>query len=87
MCSSSGGGQEHEAVELVPRSGQELYEMTCLVGELLPPLPGDGVFAVDGLLAPPGTRLRDGLASWGPVDSEPEPEHRNRNFLIAEPEP
>jgi hypothetical protein len=33
------------------------------VGELLPPLPGDGVFAVDGLLAPPGTRLRDGLAS------------------------
>ncbi len=50
-------------MELVPRSGQELYEMTCLVGELLPPLPGDGVFAVDGLLAPPGTRLRDGLAN------------------------
>ena len=46
-------------MELVPRSGQELYEMTCLVGELLPPLPGDGVFAVDGLLAAPGTMVRD----------------------------
>ena len=28
--------------------------MVSLVGELLPPLPGDGVFAVDALLAPPG---------------------------------
>ena len=41
----------------MPRSGQELYEMTCLVGELLPPLPGDGVFAVDSLLAAPRTLL------------------------------
>ena len=39
---------------LVPRSHQELYEMVSLIGELLPPLPGDGVFAVDALLAPPG---------------------------------
>ncbi len=46
-------------MDLVPRSGQELYEMTCLVGELLPPLPGDGVFAVDGLLAAPGSLVRD----------------------------
>ena len=43
-----------DIVELVARSPQELYEMVCLVGELLPPLPGDGVFAVDALLAPQG---------------------------------
>ena len=49
--------QDHEVMDLVPRSGQELYEMTCLVGELLPPLPGDGVFAVDGLLSM--TAVRD----------------------------
>ena len=42
-------------VELIPRSPQELFEITCLVGELLPGLPGDGVFAVDALLASPGT--------------------------------
>ena len=41
-------------MELVARSPQELYEMVSLVGELLPPLPGDGVFAVDALLAPQG---------------------------------
>lgn len=52
-------GQDHEVMDLVPRSGQELYEMTCLVAELLPPLPGDGVFAVDGLLAAPGSLVRD----------------------------
>jgi len=48
-----------DIVELVTRSPQELYEMVSLVGELLPPLPGDGVFAVDALLAPPGTVLLD----------------------------
>ena len=41
------------------RSPGELYEITCLVGSLLPPLPGDGVFAVDTLLASPGTIVRD----------------------------
>jgi E3 ubiquitin-protein ligase TRIP12 len=52
MANTSSSNQDHEHIELVPHSGQELYEMTCLVGELLPPLPGDGVFAVDGLLGP-----------------------------------
>ena len=45
---------EGDMLVLVPRSHQELYEMVSLIGELLPPLPGDGVFAVDALLAPPG---------------------------------
>jgi len=48
-----------DLLELVPRSPGELYEMVCLVGELLPPLPGDGVFAVDALLAAPGSVLID----------------------------
>ena len=47
-------GLEGDMLVLVPRSHQELYEMVSLIGELLPPLPGDGVFAVDALLAPPG---------------------------------
>jgi len=50
---------EGDMLVLVPRSHQELYEMVSLIGELLPPLPGDGVFAVDALLAPPGTVLLD----------------------------
>eukprot|EP00794_Sanderia_malayensis_P011042 gene11042-12207_t len=36
--------------ELVPRTPQELYEITCLVSELLPSLPSTGVFSVDPLL-------------------------------------
>lgn len=39
-----------DEVELVARSPQELYEMTCLIAELMPRLPRDGVFAVDSLL-------------------------------------
>ncbi|XP_003424889.1 E3 ubiquitin-protein ligase TRIP12 isoform X4 [Nasonia vitripennis] len=39
-----------EDVELVPRSPQELFEITCLIEELMPPLPTDGIFNVDSLL-------------------------------------
>lgn len=39
-----------EDVELVPRSPQELFEITCLIEELMPPLPADGIFNVDSLL-------------------------------------
>jgi E3 ubiquitin-protein ligase TRIP12 len=52
-------GLDNDLLDLVPRTPQELYEMVSLVGELLPALPGDGVFAVDALLAPPGTVLKD----------------------------
>uniref|UniRef100_A0A8D8MAI1 E3 ubiquitin-protein ligase n=1 Tax=Cacopsylla melanoneura TaxID=428564 RepID=A0A8D8MAI1_9HEMI len=37
-------------IELISRSPQELYEITCLIGELMPRLPTDGLFAVDSLL-------------------------------------
>ena len=38
---------------------QELHEITCLIAELMPPLPADGIFAVDALLAKPGAYIRD----------------------------
>ncbi|CAG0886042.1 unnamed protein product, partial [Darwinula stevensoni] len=38
-------------VELVSRSPQELYEIVCLIGELMPPLPTTGIFSVDSLLS------------------------------------
>jgi E3 ubiquitin-protein ligase TRIP12 len=37
-------------VELVQRSPSELFEITCLIGELMPRLPNDGIFCVDALL-------------------------------------
>ncbi len=40
-------------------SPQELYEITSLIAELMPPLPADGIFAVDALLARPGAYIRD----------------------------
>ena len=45
--------------ELVQRNPQELYEITSLIGELMPPLPADGIFAVDALLVRPGAYVRD----------------------------
>ncbi|XP_046393216.1 E3 ubiquitin-protein ligase TRIP12 isoform X4 [Ischnura elegans] len=44
------GDTTHDEVELIPRSPQELYEITCLIGELMPRLPTDGIFSVDALL-------------------------------------
>ena len=40
-----------EIVELVPRSPQELYELTSLISELLPCLPNNGIFSVDAYLS------------------------------------
>ncbi|XP_063973938.1 E3 ubiquitin-protein ligase TRIP12 isoform X1 [Diachasmimorpha longicaudata] len=39
-----------EDVDLVPRSPQEWFEITCLIEELMPPLPTDGIFSVNSLL-------------------------------------
>ncbi|KAI4466356.1 e3 ubiquitin-protein ligase trip12 [Holotrichia oblita] len=69
-----------DEVELVPRQPQELYEITTLIGELMPKLPSDGIFAVDALLERPTNMNKDhptwqwrddrGLwHSYGPVDS------------------
>eukprot|EP00095_Tigriopus_kingsejongensis_P008879 maker-scaffold15_size728074-snap-gene-6.27 protein:Tk08879 transcript:maker-scaffold15_size728074-snap-gene-6.27-mRNA-1 annotation:"e3 ubiquitin-protein ligase trip12 isoform x2" len=48
-----------EDFDLVQRNPQELYEITCLIAEMMPPLPADGIFAVDALLAKPGAFIRD----------------------------
>ena len=34
-------------MELVSRNPEELYALMCLVGDLLPALPTDGLFSVD----------------------------------------
>lgn len=46
-------------VELVSRSPSELYEITCLIGELMPRLPTDGIFIVDALLDRPQSGTQD----------------------------
>ncbi|KAK4005152.1 hypothetical protein OUZ56_006875 [Daphnia magna] len=64
--------QQDHAVELVARSPQELYEITSLIGELMPRLPTDGFFAVDVWLTKPSTvhydavqwQWRDDRGSW-----------------------
>jgi len=43
----------------VLRSPQELYEITCLIGELMPRLPSDGIFTVDALLERPNNNIQD----------------------------
>lgn len=48
-----------EQVELVSRSPQELYEITCLIGELMPMLPSDGIFFIDGALQRPSGCTQD----------------------------
>uniref|UniRef100_A0A0A9XLJ3 E3 ubiquitin-protein ligase n=3 Tax=Lygus hesperus TaxID=30085 RepID=A0A0A9XLJ3_LYGHE len=51
-------------IELVPRSPQEVYEMTCLICELMPRLPQHALFAVDTLLDRPSTRTPPETVSW-----------------------
>lgn len=53
----------HDEVELVPRQPPELYEITALIGELMPKLPSDGIFAVDALLERPSTLCKE-QPSW-----------------------
>ena len=51
--------KDPETIDIIPQSPQELYEITRLVSELLPGLPGDGVFAVDAVLCSPATIFKD----------------------------
>lgn len=48
-------------VELVQRSPSELFEITCLIGELMPRLPNDGIFSVDALLERSGSNSQDAV--------------------------
>lgn len=67
-------------VELVQRSPSELFEITCLIGELMPRLPNDGIFSVDALLERSGSSSQDAIQwqwrdekgvwrSYSPIDS------------------
>nr|XP_026689713.1 E3 ubiquitin-protein ligase TRIP12 [Ciona intestinalis] len=50
-----GTASDSDEIELVPRSPQELYEITSLIGELMPRLPRDDpMFSVDRLLKQSG---------------------------------
>ncbi|XP_050295827.1 E3 ubiquitin-protein ligase TRIP12 isoform X2 [Anthonomus grandis grandis] len=46
-------------IDLVQRQPQELFEITCLIGELMPKLPTDGIFSVDALLERQTTIAKD----------------------------
>lgn len=60
---SIGEGNGANVVELVERNPQELYEITCLIGELMPRLPNDGIFSVDALFERPANGQQD-LVQW-----------------------
>ncbi|XP_023287946.1 E3 ubiquitin-protein ligase TRIP12 isoform X3 [Orussus abietinus] len=53
-----------EDVELVPRSPQEWFEITCLIEELMPPLPTDGIFSVNSLLERTGNQQETVHWEW-----------------------
>ncbi|CAH0722778.1 unnamed protein product, partial [Brenthis ino] len=64
LCLLTGSTLHQEQVELIPRPPQELYEITCLIGELMPRLPTDGIFAVDAHLDRPWSAPTDRSAQW-----------------------
>ncbi|CAH2068887.1 unnamed protein product, partial [Iphiclides podalirius] len=64
LCLLTGSTLHQEQVELIPRLPQELYEITCLIGELMPRLPTDGIFAVDAHLDRPWSAGSDRNAHW-----------------------
>ncbi|XP_062604886.1 E3 ubiquitin-protein ligase TRIP12-like [Saccostrea cucullata] len=55
--------EEMTGVELISRTPQELYEIVCLIGELMPALPTDGMFAIDNMLCKAHGSIVD-LVSW-----------------------
>ncbi|XP_056006148.1 E3 ubiquitin-protein ligase TRIP12-like isoform X3 [Ostrea edulis] len=55
--------EEMHTVELISRTPQELYEIVCLIGELMPALPTDGMFAIDNMLCKSHGSVID-LVSW-----------------------
>ncbi|KAG9509563.1 E3 ubiquitin-protein ligase TRIP12 [Fragariocoptes setiger] len=50
-----------EHIELIPRSAQELYEITSLIAELMPLLPNDGIFAIDQLITREGPNQQESV--------------------------
>lgn len=64
LCLLTGSTLHQEQVELIPRLPQELYEITCLIGELMPRLPNDGIFSVDAHLDRPWSTPTERTAHW-----------------------
>ncbi|NXH97967.1 TRIPC ligase, partial [Pachycephala philippinensis] len=62
LCGASNGSCQDQ-IDLVPRSPQELYELTSLICELMPCLPKEGIFAVDTMLKKGNAQNTDG-AIW-----------------------
>ncbi|CAL8361774.1 unnamed protein product [Merluccius merluccius] len=62
LCGASNGSCQ-EQIDLVPRSPQELYELTSLICELMPCLPREGIFAVDVMLKKGSAQATEG-AIW-----------------------
>ncbi|KAA0714672.1 E3 ubiquitin-protein ligase TRIP12 [Triplophysa tibetana] len=62
LCGASNGSCQ-EQIDLVPRSPQELYELTSLICELMPCLPREGIFAVDTMLKKGSAQTTEG-AIW-----------------------
>ncbi|XP_049431881.1 E3 ubiquitin-protein ligase TRIP12 isoform X4 [Epinephelus fuscoguttatus] len=62
LCGASNGSCQ-EQIELVPRSPQELYELTSLICELMPCLPREGIFSVDVMLKKGSAQTTEG-AIW-----------------------
>ncbi|XP_077467262.1 E3 ubiquitin-protein ligase TRIP12 isoform X1 [Stigmatopora argus] len=60
LCGASNGSCQ-EQIELVPRSPQELYELTSLICELMPCLPREGIFAVDVMLKKGSAQTTEGV--------------------------
>ncbi|XP_033112984.1 E3 ubiquitin-protein ligase TRIP12-like isoform X2 [Anneissia japonica] len=49
-------------IELIPRTPPELYEITSLIGELMPRLPSDGIFTVDAMLKKGSVQVQEQVA-------------------------
>ncbi|XP_036409821.1 E3 ubiquitin-protein ligase TRIP12-like isoform X2 [Megalops cyprinoides] len=62
LCGASSGSCQDQ-FDLLPRSPQELYELTSLICQLMPCLPRDGIFAVDTMLKKGSAQTSEG-AIW-----------------------
>jgi len=61
LLTNSATRSKNGEVDLVQRSPSELYEITCLIGELMPRLPTDGLFCVDTLLERSSNATQDAI--------------------------
>ncbi|KAG9343628.1 hypothetical protein JZ751_013798 [Albula glossodonta] len=60
LCGAASGGCQDQ-IDLLPRSPQELYELTSLICQLMPCLPREGIFVVDALLKKGSAQASEGV--------------------------